>query len=112
MVFTRQKARAVLNPEAPPRTHLGTNIREVRTPSRTVFSQEYNELFVQPVVQYSQEKECDELNYHYIGLNEFSTEDDMKKAYRNLARLFHPDKKGHSQDFDVMFMINEAREGL
>ena len=51
MVFIRQKEKAGANPESPPRTHPGTNIREVRTPSRTVFTQEQNELFFQRVVQ-------------------------------------------------------------
>ena len=53
MVFTRQKSRAGANKESPPITHPETNIREVRTPSRTVFTQENNELFFQQVVQYS-----------------------------------------------------------
>ena len=51
MVFTRQKAREGESPESPPRTQPEKNIREVRTPSRTVFTQEQNKLFVQQVVQ-------------------------------------------------------------
>ena len=51
MVFTRQKSRAGANPEYPPRAQHKINIREVRTPSRAVFTQEHNELFVQKVVQ-------------------------------------------------------------
>ena len=85
MVFSRKKARAGANPENPPRTQPGTNIRKVHTPSWTVFTQDHNELFVQRDVQYSQEKQDDELNYHVLGLNESSTEDYMKNAYRNLA---------------------------
>ena len=95
MVFTRQKSRAGANPESPPRTQPGKNIHEVCTPSWTVFTQEQNELFVQRVLQYSQGKEGDELHYHVLGLNESSTEDGMKKVYRNLARRFHPDKDKH-----------------
>ena len=45
-------------------------------------------------------------------MNESSTEDDTKKAYRSLDRRFHPDKNQHSQVFDVMQMINEAKEEL
>ena len=45
MVFTRQKSRADANIESPPRTQPEINIREVGTPSRTVFTQEQNELF-------------------------------------------------------------------
>ena len=39
MVFTRQEVRAGANPESPPRTHPGTNIHEVYTPSWTVFTE-------------------------------------------------------------------------
>ena len=51
MVFTIQKARAGANPESTARTQPGTNIREVRTPRRTVFTWEQNELFIQRVLQ-------------------------------------------------------------
>ena len=47
MVFTKKKARAGANTESPPRTQPEMNIREVLTPSRTVFTQEQHELFVQ-----------------------------------------------------------------
>ena len=56
--------------------------------------------------------EGDELNYHVLGLNESSTEDDMEKAYRTLAHWFHPDKNKHSHFSDVMQMINESKEEL
>ena len=78
MVITRQKSRAGANPQYPPRTHPEKKLREVRTLSRTEFTQEQNELFVQLVVQYSQESGGDDLHYHVIGLNESSTENDMK----------------------------------
>ena len=79
MVFTRKKSRAGANPEYPPRTQPGTNIHEVRTPIRIVFTREYNELFIQRVIQYSQEAKGDELHYLVLGLNESPTEDAMKK---------------------------------
>ena len=79
MVFTRQKSRAGANPESPPKNHPETNIPEVCTPSWTVFTQEQNELFVQQVFQYSQENKGGDFHYHVLGLNEFSTEDDMEK---------------------------------
>ena len=110
MVFTIQKERADANTESPPRTHPGTNICEVQTPSRTVFKRKHNELFIQRVVQYYQEAEGDKLNYLVLGLNESSTEDYMKKSYRSLAHRFHPDKNQHSQFSDVMQMINNAKE--
>ena len=45
-------------------------MREVPTPSRTVFAQKQNELFVQKVVQCSQEKEGKDFYYRVLGLNE------------------------------------------
>ena len=80
MVFTRKKARAGANSEYPPITQPGTNKGEVCTPSQIFFTQEQNELFFQRVVQYYQENEGDELHYHILGLNESSTEADMKKT--------------------------------
>ena len=50
--------------------------------------------------------------YHVLGLNESSTDDDMKKAHCKLALLFHPDKNKHSQASAVMLMINKDKEGL
>ena len=82
------------------------NIREVRNPSRTVFTQEQNKLFVQQVVQYYQDLEGEYLHYHVIGLNESSAEDDMKKAYRKLALQYHPEKYKHPQASAMMRMIN------
>ena len=85
MVFNRQKERSGENPESLPRNQPETNIREVRTPSQTVFTQEQNESFVQRVVQYYQEKDGEYFHYCVLDLNESSTGDDMKEAYRNLA---------------------------
>ena len=36
----------------------------------------------------------------------------MKNSYRSLALQFHPDKNQHSQVYDVMKMINKAKEEL
>ena len=47
MVFTRQKVRAGENRESPARAQPDTSIRKVRTPRRTVFTWEHNELFIQ-----------------------------------------------------------------
>ena len=84
MLFTRQKPREGANKEYPARTLPGTNIREESNPRQTVFTQEHNYLFIQRVLQYYQEEKGNELNYHVLGLNESSTEDDMKKSYRSL----------------------------
>ena len=93
MVFTKQKSRAGANTKDPARTQPGTNIREVRTPRRTAFTREHNELLIQRILQYSQEEKGDELHYHVLGLNDSLKEDDTKKSYRSLALRFHPDKK-------------------
>ena len=110
IIFTRQKSRAGANPESPPRTQPGKNRREVRTTINKVFTWEYNELFIQRVLQYSQEAKGYELHYLVLGFNESPKEDDTKKAYRSLDLRFHPDKNQHSQVSDVKKMINEAKE--
>ena len=71
MVFTIQKSRADYNPGSTPRNHQEINIREVRTTSRTDFTQEKNKLFVQKVVQDAQCLEGEFLHYHVPGLNEY-----------------------------------------
>ena len=48
----------------------------------------------------------------YLFVDESSTYDDMKKAYRYLALIFHPDKNQHSQVTKVTKMINKAKEEL
>ena len=45
------------------------------------------------------------MHYHVLGLNE-------SKSYRKLALRYNPNKNKHSQDSDVMHMINKAKEGL
>ena len=75
MVYNRQKTRSDANPESPPRTHHEINLREVQTLSWTVFTPEYNELFVQQVVQDDQGLEDEVLYYHIIGLNESAIEE-------------------------------------
>ena len=112
MLFTRQKEREDENQESTPRTQTEINIRAVRTPNRTVFTQEYNELFVQQVLQYSQDLEVEVLHYDVICLDESSTEDDLEKAYRKLALRSHPDKNKHPQASADFLMINEAKQGL
>ena len=76
------------NPESPPITQYEINIREVQTPSRTVFTQEHNESFVQNVVQDNQGLEGGVLYYHILGFNESETENDLKNTIVNW--LFNP----------------------
>ena len=75
--------RAYANHEYRPRIQHKMNIPEVPTPSRTVFTLEQNELFVQHVVQDAQGLEVEALYYHIIGLNEYATEDDLKNPIVN-----------------------------
>ena len=62
-------------------------------------------------LKHSQGLEGEYLYYHVLGLNEYSTEDDMKKIYQKLARQSHLGGEKHPQDSDVMRMINKAKEG-
>ena len=112
MVFTIQKSRAGANTESPARNQPGTNMRGGINIRRPLFTREQNDLSIQRVLQYSQENENDELHLFVLGLNESSTEDDMKKYYRSLALQFQPDKNKHSQVTEVMKMMNEAKEEL
>ena len=50
------------------------------------------------------------MHYRVLGLNDSSTEDDMKKSYRSLALRFYPYKNQHSQVTEVMKIINKAKE--
>lgn len=51
--------------------------------------------------------------YKILGISEFSTQDEIKKAYRNLVRKFHPDVAGNSDEIVSRFKdINEAYEFL
>ena len=52
------------------------------------------------------------MHFFVLGLNESSTEEDMKQAYCSLACQFHPDKNHHSQFSDVIQIINEDKEDL
>ena len=90
MVFTRKKPRAVENPESPARNQPGTNIYEVSNTIQPVFTREQNDLFIQRVLQYSQENESDELHYHALGLNESSTKYDTKKGLLFPGSLISP----------------------
>lgn len=51
-------------------------------------------------------EECEENNlYIILNLNENASKEDIKKAYRELSRKFHPDKCGSSEQF---LKINQA----
>lgn len=51
--------------------------------------------------------------YEVLGINKNANEDDIKKAYRKLARKLHPDLNPNDKDAHAKFQkINEANEVL
>jgi len=51
--------------------------------------------------------------YKILGLNKNASQDDIKKAYRKLARKFHPDLNPNDKEANKKFQqINEANEVL
>ncbi|WP_061313058.1 DnaJ domain-containing protein [Clostridium botulinum] len=51
--------------------------------------------------------------YKILGVSESSNKDEIKKAFRNLAKKYHPDKNKDNKDAIEMFQqINEAYEIL
>ena len=63
--------------------------------SKIVFSKEQNDLFIQKVQEYSLYAKGEILNLFVLGLNESSTEEDMKKTYCSVSLQFYPDKNIH-----------------
>ena len=51
--------------------------------------------------------------YKILGISKNATENDIKKAYRKLARKYHPDLNPNDKDAELKFkQINEANEVL
>src|SRR5688500_16443332 len=51
--------------------------------------------------------------YRILGLNKNATEEEIKKAYRKLARKHHPDLNPNDKEAHIKFQqINEANEVL
>src|ERR1700712_1855112 len=51
--------------------------------------------------------------YSILGVDKNATEDDIKKAYRKLARKYHPDLNPNDKEAKAKFQqINEANEVL
>ena len=59
----------------------------------TTFSKEQNDLKMKEVQEFSANHAADQypLNLYILGLNYSSTEAEMIKVYRSMARRFHPD---------------------
>ena len=89
------------------------NVKADTNPNNPVFSKEHNDLLIQQVHEYSLHGTVhNSLNKFILGLNESSTEADMKTAYRSMALIFHPDKNIGLDTSKMMVMINEAKDGL
>ncbi|MCR5740845.1 MAG: DnaJ domain-containing protein [Gammaproteobacteria bacterium] len=50
--------------------------------------------------------------YDILGINKDATQDEIKKAYRNLASKYHPDVSKDPKATEKMSMINEAYDTL
>ena len=89
------------------------NAKEDSNPRNPVFSKEQNDLKSQQVHEYSLHVTVQySLNKFVLGLNESSTEADMKTAYRSMALIFHPDKNIGLETSKMTVMTNEAKVGL
>ena len=82
--------------------------------SVTKFSKEQNDLKMKELQEYTANDAVDQyhLNLHVLGLNNHSTFAEMIKAYRSMARRFHPDNNYGFDTTEMMTMINTARYGL
>ena len=56
--------------------------------------------------------DCYYLNLYVLDLNYNSTITEMNKAYRSMARRFHPDNNSGFDTTEMMTMINTDKFGL
>ena len=83
-------------------------------PSLTKFTKEQNDFKMKQCQQYAAKEPLDryELNLYVLDLNSNSTITEFNKAYRSMARRFHPDKNIGLDTTLMMTMINTAKFGL
>ena len=83
-------------------------------PSVTKFTKEQNDFKMKECQQYAAKKPLDwyHLNLYVLDLNYNSTITKFNKAYRSMARRFHPDNNYGVDTNAMMTMINTAKDGL
>ena len=83
-------------------------------PSVTKFSKEQNDLKMKEFQEFAANHAAGQypLNLYVLCLNYSSTEAEMIKAYRSMARRFHPDNNFWFDTSEMMKMINTAKDGL
>ena len=89
------------------------NAKANANPSNPFFSKEHNDLLLQQVHEYSLHATGEySLNLFVLGLNDSSTEAEIKTAFRFMVLRFHPDKNIGLDTSKIMSMMNEAKDGL
>ena len=75
-------------------TTRGQNATTDANPSVTKFTKEQNGFKMKQCQQYADKEPLDQyqLNLYVLYLNSNSTITELNKAYRSMARRFHPDK--------------------
>ena len=83
-------------------------------PSVKKFTKEQNDFKMKECQQYAAKKPLDQyhLNLYVLDLNYNSTITEFNKAYRSMARRFHPDNNYGFDTIEMMTMINTAKDGL
>ena len=95
-------------------TTRGQNATIQANPSVTKFTKEQNDFKMKQCQQYAAKEPLDqyELNLYVLDLNSNPTITEFNKAYRSMARRFHPDKNIGLDTTKMMTMINTSKFGL
>ena len=83
-------------------------------PIVTKYTNKQNDFRIKECQQYAAKKPLDQyhLNLYVLDLNYNSTIIEFNKAYRSMARRFHPDNNYRVDTNEMMTMINTAKDGL
>ena len=76
----------------------------------TKFTKEQNNLKMKELQEYSANKALDQydMKWHVLDLNYNSTFTEMIKAFRSIARRFHPDNNYGFDTTEMMTMVNNV----